>query len=213
MTSLAMHLATDNRNFSRFYHPQQKVDWVKVLPGGLYCTMRQEVICTGLGSCVTACMWDQAAKVGGMNHFLLPFDQHLQIDHWHPDDIASTASRYGCYAMELLINQLIKMGAERQRLRVKLFGGAQMLGFKAMIGQKNIDFIKNYVEQERLIVEASDLGGDEPRKVIFEPMTGKVWLKRIPLTEVSQLSFQEKVYATQLDRKAHKESDEVELFK
>ncbi|CAH8192638.1 MULTISPECIES: chemotaxis protein CheD [Vibrio] len=212
MASSAIHSTEDNRHFNRFHHPQKNVDWVKVLPGGIYCTNRQEIICTGLGSCVAACIWDPEAKVGGMNHFLLPFDNYSQIDHWKPDEVASTASRYGCYAMELLINQLIKMGADRQRLRVKLFGGAQMLDLKIMIGQKNIDFITRYAKQEQLIVAAKDLGGCEPRKVMFDPLTGRAWLKRIPFSDAILLSNQEKRYATQLERETHNKQNDAELF-
>ncbi|MGF1718413.1 chemotaxis protein CheD [Vibrio kyushuensis] len=204
---------TENAHFSRFYHPRHQSHVVKVMPGGLYCTDHDEVICTGLGSCVAACIWDKELHIGGMNHFLLPFDSSDQLRHWHATEVVSTASRYGSHAMEMLINTLISMGSDRSHLRVKLFGGAQMLGRYSMIGEKNIEFINRYVEQEQLIVEAHDLGGLEPRKVIFEPMTGKAWLKRIPFTEVHQLQHQEEKYATELGKESHKNhDDDAELF-
>lgn len=203
-----------NTHFNRFYHPQKEKHIVKVLPGGLYCTKRSdELIATGLGSCIAACVWDEFAGVGGMNHFLLPFDSQTQIHSWQPDSLVSTASRYGIHAMEMLLNSLIERGAKRRNIQMKVFGGAQMLGRRSMIGEKNVAFILNYVEQEHLHVVAHDLGGLEPRKVIFEPLTGKAWLKRIPFTEVHRLQHQEEKYAHQLDKESHrKRDDDVELF-
>ncbi len=132
---------------------------MKVQPGGVYCTNKEEIICTGLGSCVAACMWEPTLKIGGMNHFLLPFDSHAELRHWHADEFLSTAARYGSHAMEMLINELVHLGADRRNLQIKLFGGAQMLGKHSMIGKKNIEFILHYVEQESFSVQAQDLGG------------------------------------------------------
>ncbi|WP_070964460.1 chemotaxis protein CheD [Vibrio sonorensis] len=207
------HSPYDNTHFSRFFHPTKGQHMIKVMPGGLYCTDEEEIICTGLGSCIAACMWDPFAKVGGMNHFLLPFDNSNQARHWHPDEIVSTASRYGSHAMEMLINALLAKGAVRSGLKVKLFGGAQMLGRHSMIGAKNVEFILNYVQQERLEVEAHDLGGIEPRKIMFEPTTGKAWLKRIAFNEVHHLQHEEEKYARKLDEESHRpHDDDVELF-
>ncbi|KHT50447.1 chemotaxis protein CheD [Vibrio sinaloensis] len=205
---------TPTAHFNRFYHPQREKHIVKVTPGGVYCTQRSdELIATGLGSCIAACVWDETANVGGMNHFLLPFDNYSQIKSWQPESLVSTASRYGIHAMEMLLNALIERGAERDNLQFKLFGGAQMLGRHSMIGAKNVAFILKYVEQEQLKVIAQDLGGLEPRKVMFDPISGKAWLKRIPFTEVHRLQHQEEKYAHQLDRESHrKHDDDVELF-
>ncbi|MEF1288792.1 chemotaxis protein CheD [Vibrio sp. M260118] len=203
-----------NSHFDRFYHPLKNKHIVKVFPGGLYCSQEEdEIIATGLGSCIAACMWDEEVAVGGMNHFLLPFDNKTQLKSWQPDELVSTASRYGSYAMEMLCNGLIERGARRSALRVKLFGGAQMLGRNSMVGEKNIAFILNYVELEGLRVVAQDLGGLEPRKVLFDPISGKAWLKRIPFNEVHNLQHQEEKYANQLDRETHRpHDDDVELF-
>lgn len=204
----------ENQHFNRFYHPTKDKHIVKVLPGGVYCTSKEdELIATGLGSCVAACVWDCHEHIGGMNHFLLPFDNKSQLKSWNPEEVISTASRYGSYAMEMLINAMIERGAHRSSLQVKLFGGAQMLGRSSMIGEKNVAFILNYVKQEHIDVVAQDLGGLEPRKVIFDPCTGKAWLKRIPFTEVHLLQNQEEKYARQLDRESHRpHDDDVELF-
>ncbi|MDN3612168.1 chemotaxis protein CheD [Vibrio ostreicida] len=203
----------ENSHFNRFYHPQKEKHMIKVFPGGLYCTAEDEIIATGLGSCISACIWDEFAAVGGMNHFLLPFHNHSEINAWSPDEVVSVASRYGGHAMEMLINALISRGASRNRLKVKLFGGAQMLGRHSMIGEKNIAFILKYVEQEQLQVVAQDLGGIDPRKIMFDPLKGKAWLKRIPYNEVHHLQQQEDKYASELDKESHRShDDDVELF-
>ncbi len=181
-----------------FFDQQRKVQMVKVMPGGVYCTERAEMITTGLGSCVSACMWDSVARVGGLNHFLLPFDSADNEHHWNPDDVLSSASRYGSYAMEILINNLLKMGAQRQRLQIKLFGGAQMMGKHSMVGQKNVDFILSYVEKEHLRLVSFDLGGDEPRRILFDPLSGRLWLKRIPFHYQQHLVQDEAQYAKNL---------------
>ncbi|KJY81821.1 chemotaxis protein CheD [Vibrio galatheae] len=204
----------ENNHFSRFYHPSREKHIVKVFPGGVYCTQKtDEIIATGLGSCIAACIWDEQKAVGGMNHFLLPFDSRTQLRSWKPEEVVSTASRYGSFAMEILINELIHRGARRSALQVKLFGGAQMLGLNSMVGEKNVQFIRSYVAQERLEVIAQDLGGLEPRRVLFDPISGKAWLKRIPFTEVHNVQHQEEKYARQLDKESHRpHDDDVELF-
>ncbi|CAM3901695.1 chemotaxis protein CheD [Vibrio aquimaris] len=204
----------DDSHFNRFYHPQKEMHIVKVFPGGLYWSQQDdELIATGLGSCVAVCMWDELIGIGGMNHFLLPFCSHSEISAWRPGEIVSTASRYGSHAMEMLINAMISHGARRSELNIKLFGGAQMMGKHSMIGEKNIAFILDYVQREGLKVVAQDLGGSEPRRIIFNPVSGKVWLKRLPYTEVHQLQLQEDKYASKLGRESHRfHDDDVELF-
>ncbi|MGF1752654.1 chemotaxis protein CheD [Vibrio makurazakiensis] len=206
-------LAHDHSTYySRFYHEQKQLHMVKVLPGGMYCTKKREIITTGLGSCVAACIWDPYTHVGGMNHFLLPIAHNTEHHHWSHDDVVSTAARYGSYAMEMLINQLISKGADRCHMRMKLFGGAQMLGRKSAIGEKNVDFILRYAKQEHFEVDAYDLGGLEPRKILFDPLTGKAWLKRIPFAEISHLKHEEDHYAQEVESESQNPTDDVELF-
>ncbi len=207
--------ASQNRaeHFCRFQHPLQGVTMVKLQPGGIYCTDQEEIICTGLGSCVSACIWDEAIGVGGMNHFLLPFVSSNQEHHWHADNYSNTPSRYGVHAMEMLINYLLERGAVRQRLKVKLFGGAQMMGRCSKIGEKNVEFILSYTQKEQLSVISHDLGGLEPRKIMFEPLSGRAWLKRIPFSELHHIKQQEIQYASELECKAQQvDNDDVELF-
>lgn len=123
-----------------------------------------EIMSTILGSCVAACIWDPVAKVGGMNHFLLPGEVGTQ----------STSMRYGVNAMELLVNGLLKHRADRARFKVKLFGGAKMFAGRAGIGEKNIRFANWYVDNEGFELVESDLGGERGRKIKFWPTTGRV---------------------------------------
>ncbi|WP_057794876.1 chemotaxis protein CheD [Roseovarius atlanticus] len=125
---------------------------------------RDEIMTTILGSCIATCMWDAVAGVGGMNHFLLPGGTSDRGDNM----------RYGVNAMELLINGLLKKGADRRRLEVKLFGGAKMFEGGAEIGAKNASFAQWYVENEGFTVTGSCLGGTRGRKIRFWPASGRV---------------------------------------
>lgn len=123
-----------------------------------------EVMTTILGSCVAACIWDPVAGVGGLNHFLLP---------GQASDRGSNL-RYGVNAMELLINGLLKKGAERAQLRVKLLGGAKMIDSGAEIGVKNAEFAHWYMKNEELAIVSSCLGGERGRKIRFWPTSGRL---------------------------------------
>ncbi|MGK7651860.1 chemotaxis protein CheD [Roseovarius sp. B08] len=125
---------------------------------------RDEVMTTILGSCIATCMWDAVTGVGGMNHFLLPGGNSDRGDNM----------RYGVNAMELLINGLLKKGADRRRLEVKLFGGAKMFDGGSEIGAKNASFAKWYMENEGFSVTGSCLGGTRGRKIRFWPVSGRV---------------------------------------
>jgi chemotaxis protein CheD len=123
------------------------------------------VVSTLLGSCVAACIRDPAAGVGGMNHFLLPGDDGRAHDH--------EAERYGDYLMELLINGLMKRGAQRDRLEAKLFGGARMMSGLSDIGKKNAEFAERYLQHEGIAVVGRDLGGERGRRLQYWPVSGR----------------------------------------
>src|SRR5690348_5057665 len=137
---------------------------VKLLPGEYYVSRTDEAISTVLGSCVSACVRDPACGLGGMNHFLLPENATVGPNYWL-DPSVGLATRYGSYAMESLINDLLKLGAVRERLEIKLFGGGRILQGMTDVGERNIDFIKSYMQLEGLRVAAEDMGGTQPRKV------------------------------------------------
>jgi chemotaxis protein CheD len=120
-----------------------------------------ETLSTVLGSCVAACLWDPVASVGGMNHFLLP-----------NAGAEAVSSRYGINAMEMLINNLLQLGADRRRLRAKLFGGACMSRNLADIGGLNARFAQSFLSTEDIPCDAASLGGNFARRVTFHPTSG-----------------------------------------
>ena len=143
---------------------------VKVLPGEFFVARERIAIMTVLGSCIAACLWDSRAGVGGMNHFMLP-----------EGGSADTSGRYGSYAMELLINEMMKLGARRETLQAKIFGGGQVMhNFTTMnVGERNTRFVQNYLATERIPVVSEDVLDIYPRKVVFFPATGKAMVKRL----------------------------------
>ena len=145
-------------------------DAVKVMPGEYFVHSEDLVITTTLGSCIAACLWDSRMRVGGMNHFMLP-----------EGDSADASGRYGSYAMELLINEMMKLGARRETLQAKIFGGAQVMhNFTTLnVGERNTRFVQDYLATERIPVVSEDVLDIYPRKVVFFPVTGKVMVKRL----------------------------------
>lgn len=165
------HTLTNER---RTAEPQEHANTVTLLSGDFYVTGQQGiVIVTILGSCVAACMYDPIAHVGGMNHFLLP-EGPAQSAYGISD-----SARYGVYAMEQLINGILAIGGLKSRLEVKVFGGANVIDNSAMIGTRNIEFVRNFLRQEGIPITNEDLGGDYPRRVRFHPDTGKALLLKL----------------------------------
>lgn len=152
---------------------------VKVLPGEYFVANENLVIMTVLGSCIAACLWDSRARVGGMNHFMLP-----------DGDSGDVSGRYGSYAMELLINEMLKLGARRETMQAKIFGGAQVMhNFTTMnVGERNTDFVVNYLQTERIPIVSEDVLDIYPRKVVYFPATGKVMVKRLAHTHPDTLA-------------------------
>lgn len=179
---------------------------VKILPGEYYVTSGDKMIVTVLGSCVAVCLRDTLSGMGGMNHFLLPNDNSAETG------LLTESGRYGVYAMELLINHLLKMGANRNRLEAKVFGGGNVLrGLKFNnVGQRNAAFVLEYLELEQIPVVAQDLLGDYPRKVYFFPDTGQVLVKKIKSLHNSTISDRESDYRMRV--KFTPKSGDVELF-
>ncbi len=156
-------------------------DAVKVLPGEYFVSTDDVLIMTVLGSCIAACIWDGKARVGGMNHFMLPEGE-------------DGSGRYGSYAMELLLNEMIKMGARRETMQAKVFGGgAVMAGFTTMnVGERNTKFVLDYLATERIPVVSQDVMDIHPRKVCFFPVTGKALVKRLAHAHPEALAVEER---------------------
>lgn len=145
-----------------------------LLPGELYVTKENELISTALGSCVAACIRDKVTGVGGMNHFMLPATGgELAIG------VVSQANRYGNHAMEQLINTILNHGGQRKNLEVKLFGGGRMISLMSDIGLKNIEFVRQYVQTEALDLVGEDLGDIFPRKLLYNPLSGRARVKKL----------------------------------
>jgi len=147
---------------------------VKLLPNEFYVTEHNLMLTTLLGSCVAACLRDPVAGIGGMNHFMLPESG----DAFSP---ASASIRYGAYAMELLINELLKAGACRRRLEAKVFGGGAVLSVmqQTRIGQRNADFVLQYLDVEGIPIRARDLNGTHARRINYFPLTGQAMVRKL----------------------------------
>lgn len=168
-------MSTTDAFASRLYFDRTfSCQGAKVLPGEYYVTGHNMLITTVLGSCVSACMRDRVSGIGGMNHFMLP-------DGGDADSPVSTSMRYGSYAMEMLINRLLKAGAKRENLECKVFGGGAVIkGMTTInVGDRNAAFVKSYLKAEGIPITAADLNSTYPRKIVFFPKTGKVMMKKL----------------------------------
>jgi len=189
----------------RFFDRMQGAWIVKVLPGEFYVTPKSdEVIVTVLGSCVSACIRDQRAGIGGMNHFMLPLGH---TGGWG-DDPQST--RYGNFAMEKLINELIKAGCTRERMEIKVFGGGNVTESNQAIGTQNAEFVLRYLQDEGLSCAAEDLGGQFPRRISYFPATGRVIRRILAGSETHLVAREESAYASRLS--STRTSGEIQLF-
>ena len=180
---------------TRYFDREFQVDSVKIQPGQYYAGTGDGSICTVVGSCVSTCLWDPFERIGGMNHFMLPGDHSAVASPW------GLPARFGIYAMELLINEMIHLGADRRRLVAKVFGGARVLqGFESLdVGAMNSKFVVNFLREEGIQLHAQDLLGTAPRKIHFFPATGKVQLKRLHLQAADDaVQRQEREYLARL---------------
>ncbi|MDP1927934.1 MAG: chemoreceptor glutamine deamidase CheD [Thiobacillus sp.] len=182
------HLAT-NLYYDRIFDCQA----AKILPGEYYFTGKPMLIVTVLGSCVAACIRDRVSGIGGMNHFMLP-------DGGESGSASASSMRYGSYAMEVLIDQLLKAGARRENLEAKVFGGGNVLrGFSSInVGERNAQFVRDYLRTVNIRILAEDLNDIHPRKVYYFPETGKVLVKKLIQLNNYTLVRREHDYASRL---------------
>lgn len=200
---MTTHLAHKAKN--RYMDPYSKLWTVKILPGEYYVCAPEETVVTTLGSCIAACIWDKKLKIGGMNHFMLA---QSELGAW-AGEVSST--RFGNFAMEYLINEILKRGGQRENLRAKIFGGASMNTGGEKVGGSNISFAKTYLKTEKIPILAEDVGGEHARKVYFHPETGDVTVKEIMALSNDTLEQREKKYAEEL-KTQEKENDDIMLF-
>jgi len=187
-----------------YHDPTHAMEAAKLLPGEYFASARERVLVTVLGSCVAACIRDARLGIGGMNHFMLPEAEGERPD-WG-------GARYGAFAMEVLINHLLKLGAARERLEAKVFGGGNVLPgmTQSNVGQRNAAFVLAYLETEGIRIAARDLGGDCPRKVYYFPASGRALVKRLRSVHNDTILSREDDYGKRLARAPAAGS--VELF-
>ncbi len=196
----------DYEHIKRYWDHHQNISVAKILPGEYYVTCTNEVLMTVVGSCVTACIRDSIRGIGGMNHFMLPHVYpHKKWEHTK----VNNSNRYGSFAMESLINEILKHGGNRINLEIKLFGGGRIIKNQANIGQQNIDFAKNYIDTERLNLIAEDLGDIYPRKILFYPINGRARVKKLRAIE-QKIVKREQAYQHKLEKQPI--TGDVDLF-
>ncbi len=189
----------------RFFDAATASWMVKVFPGEFFVTSKSdEVLVTVLGSCVSACIRDYRTGVGGMNHFMLP---QSGVSGW-AGDLQST--RFGNFAMEKLINELMKAGCSRGSLEIKVFGGGNVTESCNTIGTENSEFILRYLEAEGLRCAAQDLGGQLPRRIHYYPATGRVIRRLLGAGESYAVAREETKYVSRLSSQTM--VGEIELF-
>ena len=196
----------DFSHVNRYWDRTHNTWSAKILPGEYYVTTQSdEAVATTLGSCVSACIRDKVFGIGGMNHFMLPQKSEHGSDDW-----MDSATRYGSYAMEHLINDILKNGGNRNNLEVKLTGGGKIMANMSDVGSRNIDFVLEYLHTENLDAEVQDLGDIYPRKVLYFPATGILRVKRLRTMHNDTLIEREIAYQNELD--VQPDSGGVELF-
>lgn len=187
---------------NRYWDKTRGMWGAKILPGEFYVTLHNEVIVTVLGSCIAACIRDKMLGIGGMNHFMLPSSAE--------QDKLSGANRYGNYAMENLINEILKNGGRRENLEAKIFGGGKILANMTDVGMRNIQFVKEYLQTEKIEVVSQDLGSVYPRKVAFIPATGKAFMKKLKSLHNETVVTRERDYMKDLEKQPVQ--SDIELF-
>ncbi len=179
----------------------------RLLPGEYYVTINDECVYTTLGSCISACIRDRVSGVGGMNHFMLPAS--ADANSWKAANL-SAATRYGNFAMEHLINVILKNGGKRQNLEAKLFGGGRIMENMSDIGMRNIIFVRDYLKTEAIKVVSEDVGDVFPRMVVYFPVTGKVRVKRLRSLHNNTIVEEESRYITTVAKEPVR--SDIELF-
>lgn len=194
-------------NIKRGWHTSFETVAARLLPGEYFVTLKDEAIYTTLGSCISACIRDRVTGIGGMNHFMLPIS--AGSDSWKATD-NSASTRYGNYAMEHLINDILKNGGKRQNLEAKIFGGGRIIANMTDVGMRNISFARDYLQTEGLKIISEDVGEAFPRLVVYFPATGKVRVKRLRSLHANTIVEQETQYLSSIEQKPV--SGDIELF-
>lgn len=202
-----MSMIQEEMSTTLYFDRTFNIDAAKISPGEYYFTNHDMLIVTVLGSCVSACIRDKKLGIGGMNHFMLP--DSAKADKDNP---VSESMRYGTYAMEVLINELLRNGARRENLEAKIFGGGNVLrSFTTNnVGERNAAFVKKFLKDEGIQIISEDLLDIYPRKVYFFPKTGRLLVKKLKQLNNYTLVKREEAYSSKL--KTNDVGGEVDLF-
>lgn len=186
---------------SRFPH-----EIASILPGEFFVSADPMIVYTVLGSCISACVRDPIVGVGGMNHFMLPKPKEGGCDSW------GESTRYGSYAMESLINGILKRGGIKSRLEVKLFGAGKIYDGNIDVGASNTEWVLEYLRAEGLSVCKTDLGDMYPRKVYYFTESGRVLLKKLERLKNRTIEIREQEYAAKIQTREQAAEEAVTLF-
>lgn len=199
-------------HINRYHDISQDIFTAKILPGEFYVSNKGEMVSTVLGSCISACIRDPIARIGGMNHFMLPLDRRAKTRDENYDP--GIVTRYGDFAMEMLINAILRAGGKRKNLEVKVFGGGRVIAHMTSldVGNKNIDFVRKYLEFEGIDIVSENVGDIYPRKVNYFTDTGRVMMKKIVTINNDTIAKREDSYYSDIVSKADGAS-ELEIFK
>lgn len=198
------HAYDENFATNRYFDRKFGLEAAKILPGEYFVSTDEALLVTVLGSCVAACIRDVDSGIGGMNHFMLPDDGGKNS--------AGSSARYGTYAMEVLINHLLKLGARRNRLEAKVFGGGAVMASLASsnVGARNAEFVLDFLKTEKIPIVAKDLLDSYPRKVYYFPHSGRVLVKKLHRVHNDTLFSRESDYKSRLSSSSLE--GDVELF-
>ncbi len=191
----------------RYWDKHHDCAAAKILPGEYYVTVNDELVTTVLGSCVSACVRDRRLGVGGVNHFMLPLSDS---GSWGGEQSCCVATRYGNFAMEHMINEILKHGGLRRNLEAKVFGGGRLLSGASDVGARNIEFVREYLATESIPLVSEDVGEIYPRKVIYFPRSGRALVKRIRELHNDTVIRREQAYQAELSRQPVE--GDIELF-
>lgn len=177
-----------------------------ILPGEFFVSSDPMIVYTVLGSCVAACIRDPIAGVGGMNHFMLPKPRETGNDSW------ALSTRYGSYAMESLINDILKCGGSKSRLEIKLFGAGRIHDANIDVGARNAEWVLDYLQAEGLTACKTDLGDVFPRRIYYFTESGRVLMKKIEPMKDRTIAERDNEDAARMQSKEQVPTEDVILF-
>ena len=166
---------------------------------------REVTLSTVLGSCISACIRDRVANIGGMNHFLLAEQSGSARDRF------GASARYGAFAMEQLINKILSRGTgQKSNLEIKVFGSGNINAALNDVGKKNAEFVRTFLLSEGYKITGEDVRGTFARRVLYKPMTGQAFVKRLDSSAGQNVAQQELAIAVK--RTIAPAEPDIELF-